>query len=207
MTKWQHYWRPQTGSLVTAIAFAWAGIEPEAILFAKDKHQDAAFLALNPAAQVPVAVMPDGTRLTETAAIVLAIDEARPEAGLLPPAGSSARAEALRWLVFLAVAAYPASLRYYYPHRFTTDTSETGIEGVKAAASQETERDLQIISAAIRGPYLLGEIPTIVDVYAAMVADWYEPSLKMPVITRLRAALMAHPVIGPAWKHHEESSE
>ncbi|GLS17747.1 glutathione S-transferase [Labrys miyagiensis] len=208
MTKWRHYWRPQTGSLVTAIAFAWAGIEPEAILVEKKSSQhEPDFLALNPAAQVPVAIMPCGTVLAETAAIVLAIDEARPGAGLLPPAGSSERGTALRWLMFLAVAGYPAALRYYYADRFTADASEAGIEAVRAAASRESDRIFAIVAGAMRGPFLFGETPTIVDAYAAMLADWHEPAQDLPVFRTLRQAILAHPVIGETWRRHEQSSE
>ncbi|CAM5776113.1 glutathione S-transferase [Labrys miyagiensis] len=207
MTKWRHYWRPGTGSLVTTIAFAWAGVEPEVVRVAEASQRDPDFLALNPAAQVPAAVMPDGTILAETSAILLAIDEAHPGSGLLPPLGSPTRATALRWLMFLAVAGYPAILRYYYADRFTADASEAGLDGVRAAASRELDRILAIFAAAMEGPFLLGEKACIVDVYCIMLADWHAPAREMPVFQALRRAIMAHPVIGPAWRRHEESSE
>jgi glutathione S-transferase len=207
MNKWRHYWRPRTGSLVTAIAFAWAGLEPEEILVEnREVQREPGFLALNPAAQVPVAVMPDGTVLAETAAIVLAIDEARPEAGLLPPFGSSARAEALRWLIFMAVAGYPASLRYYYPHRITADSGEAALEGVRVAASRETDRFLGVLAGALKGPFLQGDTMSIADVYAVMLADWHEPARKIAALEDLRRAVMSHPVVGPAWRRHEQEA-
>jgi glutathione S-transferase len=208
MAKWRHYWRPGSGSLVTAVAFDWAGIEPEEILVEKKSSQrEPDFLALNPAAQIPVAVLPDGTVLAETAAIVLAIDEMKPGAGLLPPPGSSARATALRWLMFLAATAYPAALRYHYAERYTADDSQAARDGVRMAASRESDRALALFADAMRGPYLFGETATIVDVYAAMLADWHEPSRAMPAFQILRRAVEEHPVIGPVWRRHEQSSD
>jgi glutathione S-transferase len=207
MTKWRHYWRPGTGSLVTEIAFAWAGIEPDAVQVVKARQHDPEFLALNPTGQVPVAVMPDGTVLTETAAIVLAIDEASSGAGLLPPVGSSARAMSLRWLMFLAVCGYPAALRYYYAERFTTDRGEAGLCAIQEAASQDSNRVFGIVAKEMKGPFLLGDTPTIVDVYAAMLADWYQPAAALPAFQTLQQALMAKPLIAKVWQRHEQSPE
>lgn len=207
MARWRHYWRPDSGTLVVDIAFAWAGVTPDRVRIERSEQHEAAFLALNPAAQIPVVIMPDGTLLTETAAILLALDEAAPQAGLLPAVGTAARATSLRWLMFLATSAYSAALRTYYSHRFTTDQSAIGLAAVRDAARQDSRRLLGILAAEIAGPFLLGDTVTIVDVYAAMLASWYEPAADLPAFEALRNALMRQPIIAQAWRCHEESSE
>src|SRR5690349_20331026 len=56
-------------------------------------------LALNPLGQVPTLITPDGAVMTESAAVVLHLDELAPEAKLLPRPGDPLRRDALRWLV------------------------------------------------------------------------------------------------------------
>jgi glutathione S-transferase len=204
---WRHYWRPNSGSLVTDVAFAWAGLNPERVRVIRGTEHNVDFLVLNPAAQVPVVAMPDGTVLTETAAILIALDEAAPEAGLLPPAGSAARAISLRWLMFLATSAYSAALRCYYCHRFTTDQSEAALAGICEAARHDARRLLAIFADTIAGPFLLGERVTIVDVYGAMLASWFEQEADFPALHAHQRALMSLPMIAEAWRRHEEGVE
>lgn len=206
MPQWRHYWCPGTGSLVVDVAFAWAGITPEKILVDTDKseHRAPDFLALNPVGQIPVAILPSGTVLTETAAILLTLDEASAGAGLLPAAGSTARAISLRWLMVLAANAYPATLRCYYPERFTTDGSEAAVAAVAEAAQRDSDRILGLLAGEMAGPFLLGDTASIVDVYAAMIAGWHPAARSLPAFRTLYRALMAHAVIGPAWRRHED---
>src|SRR5262245_25448570 len=68
-------------------------------------------LKLNPLGQIPTLVLPDGSVLSESAAILLHLGSVHPESGLLPPllpSHSSARAQAIRGLVFIAANCYAA---------------------------------------------------------------------------------------------------
>lgn len=67
--------------------------------------------------QVPVLILPDGTKLTESAAMILQLNEDFP--GKLFPEKGPARATAFRWLLFMAVNLYETVLRYDYSGRFT----------------------------------------------------------------------------------------
>jgi glutathione S-transferase len=76
------------------------GVDFEAVsvnLLAGEQHQPG-FLAVNPAAKVPVLVDGDVV-LTESVAIVLYLAEKYPEKGLLPR-DLTARAQTTRWLLF-----------------------------------------------------------------------------------------------------------
>ena len=56
---------------------------------------------VNPLGQIPTLVLPDGSVLTESAAILIHLGLEHPASGLLP-ADASARAQTLRGLVFIA---------------------------------------------------------------------------------------------------------
>lgn len=74
-------------------------------------------LRVNPLGQIPTLVLADGTVLTESAAILIHLGlTAAP--GLLLPAEASARARAIRGLVFIAANCYAAISVLDYPERW-----------------------------------------------------------------------------------------
>ena len=75
---------------------------------------------------IPALELPDGSLLTESAAMVLHISDTHPEAHLMPPSGTSERAQAYRWLLFLATSGYGAALRRFHPADNTTDPTGGG---------------------------------------------------------------------------------
>jgi len=167
------------------------------------ENRQAAFLALNPEGKIPALVLPNGQNMSETSAMLVLLDETFPAAGLLPPVGSAARADALRWLMLMATTGYSAALRSYRPERFGGEANEAARAAVVAAADAESTRMFAILAAAAKGPWLCGAAPTIVDVYAAMLADWHAPALALPAIKAIYDGVLAHPAIGPAWRRHE----
>jgi glutathione S-transferase len=194
------YWKPGTGSMVVEAALRLIGVA-----FDKVQIDDTArpeFLALNPAAKVPVLVCASGPVIAESAAILLALDDLFPEARLLPPHGRLARTTAVQWLVFMATNIYPAALRYYYPARHTVDASPEAAEAIKQQAALDMDRDFAQLAAAIQGPFLLGDTMTIADVYAAMLADWHEPAREMPELATLVRHVLEKPAVNDAWRHH-----
>ena len=54
--------------------------------------------AVNPMRQVPALVLPSGEIMTESAAILIHLADAHPEARLAPPVGFPRRAQYLRWM-------------------------------------------------------------------------------------------------------------
>ena len=72
------YTSPGTGAFA-AEAMLEAGNAPwkrELIDTGKDEHKTAAYLAINPAAQIPALILPDGQLMTESAAICLFLGDA-----------------------------------------------------------------------------------------------------------------------------------
>lgn len=201
MATYKLYWRPGSGSLVAEAALAMAGAPFDRIHIPRGSPPPA-FFAVNPTGQVPAIVMPDGTVLTESAAMQIALDELFPDAGLLPPRGTAERVKALRWLMFLATSVYGAALRHYYPERFTTEAEPSATEAVTKAAVADLDRWFGLYADAVAGPLLLGDRLTIVDVYAAMLADWHSPAMESPLFKTTRTVILRHPAVSAAWDNH-----
>ena len=97
------------GSVIVEMAFALAGLPVDVteIPYGKPGPERDRLLSLNPLGQVPVLVLPGGDVMTESAAMVLHLDDLVPEAGLLPRPGDAGRPAALNQLVLLVAAVYP----------------------------------------------------------------------------------------------------
>ena len=205
MGPYKLYWRENTGSLVVEVALALCGAAIERIRIdtRSGENRTADFLAVNPVGTIPVLVLPNGEAVSETAAMLVLLDETYPRAGLLPPQGGATRAAALRWLMLMATTGYSAALRSYRPERFGGEANEAARAAIVAAADAESSKMFAILASAAKGPWLCGEVATIVDVYAAMLADWHPPALELPAIKAIYEGVQAHPAIGPAWKRHE----
>jgi glutathione S-transferase len=185
------------------------GAEYEKIVidFEKDEHKSDAFLSVNPMGQIPALVLPDGTLMTETAAMLVQIVDLHPGAKLAPPAGSGERARFLRWLFFLASSVYPTILRVYYSERYSNDPGAA--EGIKAAADADLDDQFKILNDALDpGPYLLGETFSAVDILLWMLIDWHPDTTRLfdeaPRLEQLAGLVQARPAIARTWREHEE---
>ena len=130
------------------------------------------FLKLSPLGQVPVIELPDGTVMTESAAILIHIADTLAPGRLAPDAAAPDRPAYLRWLVFMAVNIYGADLRLYYPQRYTTD--ESGGQAVKEAALAHMDAQFAIVDQAIGdSAFLVSDRVSTADFYLLMLAHWH----------------------------------
>ena len=104
-----------------ALAEAGAPYEFHSVSLEKNEQKEPAFLAINPSGKIPALKLPEGEILTESAAILLTIADHFPNARLLPPQASAARAQAYRWLAFMASEIYPMVEITDYPERFAPE--------------------------------------------------------------------------------------
>ena len=166
-----HTERGSGGFAVQAVLEA-AGAEYRVVEVAERGPRTAEFLKLNPMGQVPVVELPDGSVMTESAAIVIHLADALAPGRLAPATDSPARPAYLRWLVFMAVNLYTADLRLFYPDRYTADASGAG--AVKEAALAHMEAQFAIVDKAIgANRFLLSEEFTAADPYLLMLAHWH----------------------------------
>jgi glutathione S-transferase/GST-like protein len=204
------YWAQGSGAMAPQALFEEIGAAYEKIVidFDKGEHKSAEFLSVNPMGQIPALVLPDGTLMTETAAMLTQIVDRHPEAKLAPPAGSSERARFLRWLFFLASNVYPTVLRFYYADRYSTDPNAA--EGIKAAAKSDLDEQFKILDDALDpGPYLLGEAFSAADVLLWMLIQWHPDPPRLfeeaPRVKQVAELLLARPAIARTWREHEDA--
>lgn len=184
-----------------ALAKAGAAYKTVVIDTAKGEQNRPDFVAINPMRQVPALALPDGTVMTESAAMVIHLANVFPDKGLAPKPATSAHARFLRWMLFMACNLYEGDLRYFYPDRYTADAA--GTDAVKAAAVAHMKKSFALVEAALApDPFLCGPTPTIADVYLAMLTVWSPDPITTPRLKAVAAAVAADPVFGPLWVRH-----
>ncbi|MGY3534748.1 glutathione binding-like protein [Bradyrhizobium sp. USDA 4452] len=101
----QLYFWPMACSLASRIALMEAGIDARYHMVdlwtKKVLEDDDDFRAVAPKGAVPVLVLENGERLTESAAVLQYIADLKPELGLAPPAGHPDRYRLQEWLSFI----------------------------------------------------------------------------------------------------------
>lgn len=202
------YGDPGSGSCTVECALAEIGAAYELRSVDLEAHaqRGADYASVNPQRKIPTLVTSEGEILTESAAILLVLDERHPDAGLLPPVGSAARAQALRWLLFLAAEIYPIVEIYDYPERFAPD-AETA-PGVRDVARNIWRARWLIVESTIAGdPYFFeGASFCLTDIYVAVLSRWalqddWRPA-NLPRVERLTAAVASRAAIAPIWPSH-----
>jgi GST-like protein len=163
-----------SGSATIEAALEWADL-PYRIVSAASWEPGPGLEALkkvNPLAQIPTLVLPDGTVLTESAAILIHLGLSHPHSGLLP-SEAGVRARALRALVFIAANCYAAVGISDYPERWCTEPDEASNARVRAAARTQLHRAWDLFADQFSGePFLFGAQPNAVDLMAAVISKW-----------------------------------
>lgn len=176
MAKYKLYGWSLSGSMAVDGALAEVGADYDYVEIDAEAEENRTpeFLKINPRGQVPVVVLPDGTVVTESPAILVHLADAFPAAGLVPAPGTSARATHDRWLAFAQANIYEGMLRFFYSDRYTTDPA--GTDGVKAAADAYINRHFKIFDEALAGsgPFLFGEQLSVVDIYVWVLCHWID---------------------------------
>ncbi|MGT2434599.1 glutathione binding-like protein [Bradyrhizobium betae] len=110
----QLYFFPMACSLASRIALMEAGIEAQyhlAHIWTKQVVDDGSdFRGVSPKGAVPVLVLENGERLTESAAVLQYIADAKPETGLAPGFGDPDRYRLQEWLSFIGTEIHKAFL-------------------------------------------------------------------------------------------------
>jgi glutathione S-transferase len=159
------------------------------------------FRDINPWGQVPTLVLPDGSILTETAAILIHLAACYPDKRLAPLPGTPAHAAFLRWIIFTNVNIYEAVLRRSYPFRYTADPHAH--DATRDAAVARMGEALGVLEKAIdTGPFLLGGAMSLADVYIAMLFIWFRGEIDAPKLTGLTGGVRQHPTVAPIWRRH-----
>jgi GST-like protein len=125
--------------------------------------------AINPVAQLPTLVLPDGSVMTESAAITLHLAEVTGSALLVPPPSAPDRPRFLRWLVFLVANLYPCFTFADEPGRFVPEAAAAEF---RSAVDRHAERLWRIVEREAGTPWFLGERFSALDLYTAVMTHW-----------------------------------
>ncbi|MDA9403447.1 glutathione binding-like protein [Bradyrhizobium sp. CCBAU 45389] len=110
----QLYFSPMACSLASRIALMEAGLDARYhLVHLRTKMvaaDDSDFRGISPKGAVPVLVLENGERLTECAAVLQYIAEAKPESGLAPRFGDPDRYRLQEWLSFIGAEIHKAFL-------------------------------------------------------------------------------------------------
>lgn len=172
-----------------------------------DAASDVAQLAkVNPLQQIPTLVLPDGTVLTESAAILIHLGLAHPESGLLP-ADPSLRATTMRGLVYIAANCYCAISILDYPERWLADPEDAAKDNLKAGTRQRLHHHWDLFADTFKPqPFLCGAQPGALDLLAAVVSKWSGARKHLeqsrPALAAALAAVDAHERVKPVFARH-----
>ncbi|MDP9196309.1 MAG: glutathione S-transferase family protein [Pseudomonadota bacterium] len=154
---------------------------------------------LNPRGYVPFLKLDNGEILTENAVVLQYLADLKPQAGLIPPAGTMQRYRVQEWLNFIGTELHKNFAPLFYPVT----------PGHRENALANLDRRFGFLDSALAGKqYLMGDSLTVADLYAfvmvANYADYHKISLdKWPNIKAYRARLEQHPKMKEALKAEE----
>jgi GST-like protein len=204
------YGKKGSGSASAQAALDVAGA-PYKVIETASWESNAAFqelLKVNPLGQIPTLVLPDGSALSESAAILIHLAEAHPQSGLLP-GDPSARAQAVRGMVFIAANCYAAISIIDFPERWCADADndDTVKERIRAGTKARLYKHWEMFADLFTGkPYLGGEKLGALDLHAAVVSKWSGARKHLeehrPAFYATLMRIEAHPKVAPAFSQH-----
>lgn len=186
------YYSPGACSLASHIALIEAGVtaEYEKVDIRKRKTASGAdFSTINRKGYVPVLVLDGGDVLTENVAILDWIATQHPALGLDGPLG---RTRLIEVLAFLATEVHKPFRPFFVG----------GTEEEKASARNIVAGRLSLIAGRVKGEFLFGPRPSVVDFYLLVMLLWSERfgiAVPAPLVT-LRDRLLSRPTTQLAMK-------
>ena len=207
-----HYF-PGNASLIVHIVLEELGVPFQLAYVDREQaaHKSAAYLALNPNGLIPVLVDPDARSadgaplvLYETAAICMHLADVHAAAALLPPLGTRERANAYKWIAWLASTLQTALTLYFYPERWADDAAGAAAVKTKAEAKVGTLLDqLDAEFARHAQPWLLGASFSVADPYAFVLCRWTRafarPARSLPHLRPWLERMLARPALQRAF--------
>ena len=127
------------------------------------ENREPAFLAVNPLGKLPT-IVADGQVITEQGAVYIYLADRCSEAGLAPAIGDPLRGAYLRWMVFYGSSFEPAVV-------------DKAMKRPPAPVSTSPYGDFDTVISTLfaqleKGPYMLGERFTALDVLWGMALSW-----------------------------------
>jgi GST-like protein len=160
------------GSAIVEAAFAVAKVplEYEEVDYGAGSATRERLLGVNPLGQVPALILPDGSVMTESLAIVHYLNDLAPRAGLVPGKGDPARVAFLRWSTFLVAAVYPTYSYGDEPAKWVEDVK--GAKQLRESTDRHREAQWLRVEEVAGDPWFLGPKANALDLYIAVMTRW-----------------------------------
>ena len=146
--------------------------------------------AVNPMRQVPALVFPSGEIMTESAAILIHLADAHPQARLAPPLDDPRRAQYLRWMAYVSAAIYALVWIIDDPTRIVA-SKEQAPHVVNRIRDRRADCWRMMDEQIVPGRYILGDELSVLDLYVAVISRFapgrtrfYKSARKMADIVR-----------------------
>jgi glutathione S-transferase len=161
------YFTPGACSLATHIVLREAEFTfdlDQVDLATKKTKSGADFTQLNLKAQVPMLQLDDGQRLTEVPVVLQYIADRKPEADLVPPAGTMERYRVLEWLNFVTSELHKT---------FSPMVRQNTPEEYKKITKENIAAKFGYLDRHLAGRlYLMGDKFSVADAYCFTVVNW-----------------------------------
>lgn len=187
------YYVPGACSLAPHIIARALGIDIELVQVDRQKRtaHGEDFLAINPKGYVPALELADGSVLTEGPVILQYLADRKPEAGLVPAAGTIERYRVLEMLGYINCELHKAHAPLFRP---------ATPEPVREELKRDILRRYELIEQALaNSPFLVGARFTIADAYLFAIASWaglFQLDLsRFPALTAYVASIAARPEV------------
>jgi GST-like protein len=198
------YGRPGWGSVLTEAQLVWYAIpftfHEVGDLFT-DEPARRELARINPLAQIPTLVLPDGAVMTESAAITLWLADQTGSHDLVPEPQAAERARFLRWLIFITSNIYPTYTYADDPSRFVA--MEAAQEGFAERVNAYAKTLYGLLNDQAVGPWFLGQRFSALDLYVAVLSrwrprrPWFEDNT--PKLAAIAKATEALPRLSEVW--------
>ena len=127
---------------------------------------------VNPLLQIPTLVLPDGSIMTESAAILIHLGLVHAASGLLP-ASDAKRAQVLRGLVYIAANCYAAIGVIDYPERWVDAPDDATGERIRTGTKARLHHLWDVFADLFPAqPWLNGDMLGALDILATVVSRW-----------------------------------
>ena len=166
--------------------------------------RDRSVLAQHPLAQVPTLVLPDGSVMSESAAITLLLADITGKDSLVPGPRAPERGKFLRWLVFLVANIYPTFTYADDPARFVSVSAAR--DPFRAATDAYAQRLWRQVESEAGGPWFLGDRFSALDLYIDVMTRWRPRrgwfEVETPRLYAIARQADALPELAGVWKRN-----